>query len=615
MNHSSPYQGLKYSSLYQDMYFLDDHLLIPAMKKHNFEDFLTIDDLSDNAITRAMQHNNYKFMKCFFEAFKNDFNGDFPIDRMYTRHITNFRELFLTYALSDHNRKHYIDLYINHPNFLPLKDGKIPLNKQYSHFTSSFINLSFSGEYSNLCLHYFNEINKDYADNFIDFLGITKNSHQAFLTGLNFYNLTKKEILNKIEINENADLFNNFFNKEYLNIINKDPSCLIKVSSNIDNTKSILSLIKDKDDYLNTLYKNRNKKHYKQKEKGLSNSKAPIAYAVVMNNSDFINLMIDYGYQLNDDEKIFIKQYRMEDKIKGFSDNFTDSMLSLLSGEKTENDKIKKLISLNQNKKIVDQDFYNILQHLDFSKIDQTHYLIKHLNNNNEEQMYKKYQNNEASAIDYLLIKISPAALLSLKNINFSNLQKLYLLRKTNRYLNSMAPAKDFDSCLKDIQNIEPFFISQVYESCYLADSPRKIQFWCDFKMAQSISKEEILENKDLFLIQSGNMYAKYISYGFELSDQEMIYLSKLLYNNTIDILSTSGTEENGFNLLKIFSANLSIINNKYPEIINNYHNLLKTETGAQRYDKQTSFIENQLLLNSLSHKNETLIPQKKNRL
>lgn len=334
-----------------------------------------------------------------------------------------------------------------------------------------------------------------------------------------------------------------------------------------------------------------------------------------MNNSDFINLMIDYGYELNDDEKIFIKQYKMEDKIKGFSDNFADSMLSLLADEKTENDKIKKLISLNQNKKIVDQDFYNILQHLDFSKIDQTHYLIKHLNNNDEEQMYKKYQNNEASVIDYLLVKSSPEFLLSLKNIHFSNLQKLYLLRKTNRYLNSMAPAKNFDSCLKDIQNIEPFFISQVYESCYLADSPRKVQFWCDFKMAQSISKEEILENKDLFLIQSGNMYAKYISYGFELSDQEMIYLSKLLYNNTIDILSTSGTEENGFNLLKIFSANLSIINNKYPEIINNYHNLLKTETGAQRYDKQISFIENQLLLNSLSHKNETLIPQKKNRL
>ena len=261
-------------------------------------------------------------------------------------------------------------------------------------------------------------------------------------------------------------------------------------------------------------------------------------------------------------------------------------MLSLLSGEKTENDKIKKLIFLNQNKKIADQDFCNILYHLDFSKIDQTHYLIKHLNHN-EEQMYNKYKNNEASAIDYLLVKISAASLLSLKNINFSNLQKLYLLRKTNRYLNSMAPAKDFDSCLKDIQNIEPFFISQVYESCYLADSPRKIQFWCDFKMAQSISKEEILENKDLFLIQSGNMYAKYISYGFELNDQEITYLSKLLYNNTIDILSTSGTEENGFNLLKIFSENLSIINHKYPEIINNYHNLLKTETEEKYIRKQ----------------------------
>lgn len=605
---------MKYSSLYQDLRSLDENLLIAAMQKYNFENFLKIDELSENAITRAMSMHDFKFMKCFYTAFEDDLKGDFPIDNMSHKNITNFRELFLTYSLNEHNRQYYIDYYITHPNFLPANKGKISLNKQSSHLIDFFINLSFTKGYSNLSLHYFNEINQNYKYHFINFIEHTKNSHRAFLTGLHFYNLSKEEIFNKIEINENINLFTDFFNKEYLNIIKEDPNCLVKISSNIDNVKTIFDLIEDKETYLDTLYKNRNKKHYKQKEKGLYNSKAPIAYAVVTNNSKFINFMIDYGYQLNDDEKFFIKQYKMEDKVKGFSDNFTDSMLSLLSDEKTEDDKINKLISLSQNKKVTDQDFYNILGYLDFSKIDQTHYLIKHLQIS-EDHMYKKYQNNEASVIDYLLVKSSSEFLLSLKNINFSNLQKLYLLRKTNRYLNTMAPAKNFDSCLQNIQKIEPFFISQVYESCYLADSPRKVQFWCDFKMSQSISKEEILENKDLFLIQSGNMYAKYISYGFELSDQEMTYLSKLLYNNTIDILSTSGTEENGFNLLKIFSANLSIINNKYPEIINNYHNLLKTETGAQSYDKQISFIENQLLLNSLSHKNETLIPQKKNRL
>ena len=606
---------MKYSSLYQDLRSLNENLLIAAMQKYSFEQFLTVDTLSENAITRAISMNDFKFMKCFYEAFENDLNGDFLINKMQYKNISNFRELFLTYSLNDHSRKHYIDIYITHPNFLPSNNGKISLNKQSSHLIEFFVNLSFSEGYLNLALHYFNEINNKYREHFINFLEKTKNSHQAFLTGLRFYNFSKHEILNKIEIGDNINSFKDFFNKEYLNIIKENPNCLVKISSNLDNVKTMIDLIEDKEAYLSILYKNRNKKHYKQKEKGLYNSTAPISYAIVTGNTKFINFMIDYGYQLNDDEKFFIKQHKMEDKIKGFSDNFADSMLSLLSGEKTENDKIKKLISLSQNKKITDQDFYNILGYLDFSKIDQPHYLIKHLNNNNEEQMYKKYQNNEASVIDYLLFKISPTSLLSLKNIHFSNLQKLYLLRKTNRYLNTMAPAKNFDSCLKDIQNIEPFFISQVYESCYLADSPRKVQFWCDFKMSKSISKEEIVENKDLFFIQSGNMYAKYISYGFELSDQEMTYLSKLLYNNTIDILSTSGTEENGFNLLKIFSENLSIINNKYPKIINNYHHLLKTEIGAQRYAKQTSFIENQLLLNSLSNKNEMLIPQKKNRL
>lgn len=556
----------------------------------------------------------HKFYTAFYNVFKNELHASLEVGSVESDRRT-FKNLvvnrFLTKYDETKNLLPALALYLNDLNLIS-DNGIININdwSVSVHAKGTKIPKAFNYGFTPILFNYFHEIADDqnYQKYFLTFLEQTKHDHNSFIKGIEFYNTNKGFIEHNIKIKDNEKgifSFASFINKDYINIINNMPEALTKVSPNIENTRYLLSLVKDKEAYLQILYNGRNKKHLSLKEKGLYNSTSPILYAAYNSNIDFINLMVDYGYQLNDDEKLYIKHKELNEQVNSFEDNFISDTLSKFQN-KSADELSKHLYKLYKQENITDNDFDILYNTIDLNQLNNQHYLIRY-SDFNINTLIELYLKDKASAIDVILLH-NPLKILDIEQNKLSELQKIYLKYQIDHLFKSKCKYSPFDKNFYDqylskVQTqINQNIITDIYLDKLLEHSA--IEDEADQFFSQIINKDEFLSKYSLFINSSLNMHIRYLNEGKKLTEEEQKSLPDLLsgiYNKITRGKDSAQTNEY-FILFENFINKVSFMDKTYTGILSNFvkNNNLDTESR--------SVIEKILLKNTLNNHSNAII-------
>lgn len=556
----------------------------------------------------------HKFYTAFYNVFKNELHASLEVGSVESDRRT-FKNLvvnrFLTKYDETKNLLPALALYLNDLNLIS-DNGIIHINdwSVSVHAKGTKIPKAFNYGFTPILFNYFHEIADDqnYQKYFLTFLEQTKHDHNSFIKGIEFYNTNKGFIEHNIKIKDNEKgifSFASFINKDYINIINNMPEALTKVSPNIENTKYLLSLVKDKEAYLQILYNGRNKKHLSLKEKGLYNSTSPILYAAYNSNIDFINLMVDYGYQLNDDEKLYIKHKELNQQINSFEDNFISDTLFKFKN-KSADEFSKHLYKLYKQENITDNDFDILYNTIDLNQLNNRHYLIRY-SDFNINTLIELYLKDKASAIDVILLH-NPLKILDIEQNKLSELQKIYLKYQIDHLFKSKCKYSPFDKNFYDqylskVQTqINQNIITDIYLDKLLEHSA--IEDEVDQFFSQIINKDEFLSKYSLFINSSLNMHIRYLNEGKKLTEEEQKSLPDLLsgiYNKITRGKDSAQTNEY-FILFENFINKVSFMDKTYTGILSNFVKNNNLDTESQ------SVIEKILLKNTLNNHSNAII-------
>lgn len=556
----------------------------------------------------------HKFYTAFYNVFKNELHASLEVGSIESDRRT-FKNLvvnrFLTKYDETKNLLPALALYLNDLNLIS-DNGIININdwSVSAHAKGTKIPKAFNYGFTPILFNYFHEIADDpnYQKYFLTFLEQTKHDHNSFIKGIEFYNTNQGFIEHNIKIKDNEKgifSFTSFINKDYINIINNMPEALTKVSPNIENTKYFLSLIKDKDAYLQILYNGRNKKHLSLKEKGLFNSTSPILYAAYNSNIDFINLMVDYGYQLNDDEKLYIKHKELNEQVNSFEDNFVSETLSKFK-HKSADEFSKHLYKLYKQENITDNDFDILYNSIDLTQLNNRHYLIRY-SDFNINTLIELYLKDKASAIDVILLH-NPLKILDIEQNKLSELQKIYLKYQIDHLFKSKCKYSPFDKNFYDqylskVQiQINQNIITDIYLDKLLEHSA--IEDEADQFFSQIINKDEFLSKYSLFINSSLNMHIRYLNEGKKLTDEEQKSLPNLLSSiyNKITRGKDSTQPNEYFILFENFINKVSFMDKTYTGMLSNFIKNNNLDTESQ------SLIEKILLKNTLNNHSNAII-------
>ena len=556
----------------------------------------------------------HKFYTAFYNVFKNELHASLEVGSVESDRRT-FKNLvvnrFLTKYDETKNLLPALALYLNDLNLIS-DNGIININdwSVSAHTKGTKIPKAFNYGFTPILFNYFHEIADDpnYQKYFLTFLEQTKHDHNSFIKGIEFYNTNKEFIEHSIKIKDNEKgifSFASFINKDYINIINNMPEALTKVSSNIENTKYFLSLVKDKEAYLQILYNGRNKKHLSLKEKGLYNSTSSILYAAYNSNIDFINLMVDYGYQLNDDEKLYIKHKELNEQVNSFEDNFISDTLYKFKN-KSADEFSKHLYKLYKQENITDNDFDILYNTIDLSQLNNQHYLIRY-SDFNINTLIEFYLKDKASAIDVILLH-NPLKILNMNHNKLSEIQKIYLKYQIDNLFKSKCKyspfdKKFYDQYLSKVQTkINQNIITDIYLDKLLEHSA--IEDEADQFFSQIIDKDEFLFKYSLFINSSLNMHIRYLNEGKKLTDEEQKSLPNLLSSiyNKITRGKDSAQPNEYFILFENFINKVSFMDKKYTGILSNFVKNNNLDTESQ------SVIEKILLKNTLNNHSNAII-------
>lgn len=562
----------------------------------------------------SVYSSSYKFYTAFYNIFKHDLHASLKVGSMESNWRT-FKDLivnrFLTKYDETKNKLPAIALYLNDLNLIS-ENGIININdwSVSAHSKGTKIPKAFNYGFTPILFNYFHEIADDpnYQKYFLTFLEQTKHDHNSFIKGIEFYNTNKGFIEHNIKIKDNEKgifSFASFINKDYINIINNMPEALTKVSPNIENTKYLLSLVKDKEAYLQILYNGRNKKHLSLKEKGLYNSTSPILYAAYNSNIDFINLMVDYGYQLNDDEKLYIKHKELNEQVNSFEDNFISDTLFKFKN-KSADEFSKHLYRLHKQENITDHDFNILYGSINLTELSNKHYLLKY-SDLNITKIIELYLKDQASVIDVILLH-NPIKIINLEQNKLSMLQKIYFKNQVDNIFKSKCRHSNFDKnfyikYLSKVQNkINKNIISDIYLSKLLGNS--SIEEEADQFFSKIINKEELLSQYSLFINSSLNMHIRYLNEGGRLTEEEKQSLSPLLSNIYAKMLRSKDSEESKNYYIKFenFIDKLALIDKEYTGILFNFIKNNEIDSESQ------SIIEKISLKNILNNHSNTII-------
>ena len=556
----------------------------------------------------------HKFYTAFYNVFKNELQASLEVGSVESDRRT-FKNLvvnrFLTKYDETKNLLPALALYLNDLNLIS-DNGIININDWFvsAHSKGTKIPKAFNYGFTPILFNYFHEIADDpnYQKYFLTFLEQTKHDHNSFIKGIEFYNTNKEFIEHNINIKDNETgifSFTSFINKDYINIINNMPEALTKVSPNIENTQYLLSLVKDKEAYLQILYNGRNKKHLSLKEKGLYNSTSPILYAAYNSNIDFINLMVDYGYQLNDDEKLYIKHKELNQQINSFEDNFISDTLFKFKN-KSADEFSKHLYKLYKQENITDNDFDILYNSIDLTKLNNRHYLIRY-SDFNINTLIELYLKDQASAIDVILLH-NPFKILDIEQNKLSELQKIYLKYQIDYLFKSKCKYSPFDKNFYDkylskVQTqINQNIITDIYLDKLLEHSA--IEDEADQFFSQIINKDEFLSKYSLFINSSLNMHIRYLNEGKKLTDEEQKSLPNLLSSiyNKIRRGKDLTQPNEYFILFENFINKVSFMDKTYTGTLSNFVKNNNLDTESQ------SVMEKILLKNTLNNHSNAII-------
>lgn len=566
-------------------------------------------DNSLSLFAQMLYTDSVDFLMAFYETYKTELNGNITIF-ISSKKALPLREFIIEHLSvslnrgfneSDNNkRKRLLQQYFNDPSII-LENGKIP---QISKFTNKEedikekIKVSFNYNLDYLRLILFDKIVNDenYENNFINFIENSVNSEENFKSGIDFYNGKNIELLNI----ENINKYKSFNERRYIEFIQKNALVLSYARKNINMSKFILSHINNKEKYLNILYKFRDKqKDFNKKSSYLNDKKLPVPASIVAGRTDFLELMIDFGYQLSYEEINLIREKELHKKIKNFKDDFIEKYIKELT-DKNEEDKAKYIFkdfnSLNK------EDFEFLLNSLDFNKIDNNSLPVMHYKVNLN-QIIELFINNEASFVDVLIILDNKDFLkkYGLKKLNF--LQKEYLNTSYIDFIRNTGTDQDnLISLINEIkENINPDIISDLYKA-FLKVKKNNINICLDYILSNIITKDELLDNKDYILCQSINMNRKFIEDGNDITTNQKKHLVNLL-KREIEQNSHMNSEELKNKTIKIVSDNILAINKIIPEILINLR--LELEKSSIENITLDTLIEKGIISNSLTHQDD----------
>jgi len=511
--------------------------LVSAMRQEALEFFLKIQKTENSFLYCAIEREADTF---FMEAFYEVFGSQLSAKTSVGSHSGNQKYLLECLLSFGYFRKNveFMKLYANDSKIM-LINNKTPklealtLNYYFNTKIDKDISTSFALDYYYMQLLHFKKIagNNAYHDYFMVCLESTQESHASFLKSLQFYEKPIEDIMQYVEIDDLSE-FQLFQDKKYKEIILNNPVALTKVSPNLENTKAFLSFISDKKAYLDMLYQGRNKNSlYKLKEKGLSNSSAPILYAAITENVEFINFMLDYGYELDEREKLYIKQHNLTDKITHFQDSVMQNYQNNLS-KKNEEEKAYYLFKMYYQEKITEEDFNYLFNKIDLNKVENKHYGVLHAKTSYED-MIGLYIKHSASVIDILLKKDNVKPLIEMDIQKLSSLQKKYLLRKVTSHMQNFGffEEKDKFNYTHNLDRLKTHLysdiISLMYESFAISDRGY-FSLPDDFFLSTKIEREELLNNKDIFKAQSIPMTLRLLEEGEILEESEKNTLFEL---------------------------------------------------------------------------------------
>lgn len=591
--------------------------IISLMKEKPLNFFTEKAKDNSSSIFAQMLYTDYvDFLIAFYETYKTELNGDIDVF-ISSKKAVSLRNLIienLSVSLNkDFNkndkdkRKRLLQQYFNDPSII-LENGKIPgvsFLKSKEEDIKEKIKASFDYNLDYLRLIFFDKIVNDenYEINFINFIEASVHSEESFKSGIDFYNGKNIELLNLTE-RKNHKSFNE---KKYIEFFQKNALILSYAINNINISKFILSHINNKDKYLNILYKLRDRqKDFNKKISYLTNQKLPVPASIVAGKTDFLELMIDFGYQLSSEEVNLIREKELHKKIKNFKDDFIEKYIKKLT-DKNEEDKAKYLFkdfnSLNK------EDFEILLNSLDFKKIDNNSLPVMHYKVNLN-QVIELFLNNEASLVDVLIVLDNKEFL---KKYGF---KKLNLLQKEHLKIsyidfirNTGTDQSNLISLINEIkEDINPHIISDLYKA-FLKVKKNNINISLDYILSNIITKDELLANKDYILCQSINMNRKFIEDGNDITINQKRYLVNLLAKE-IEQNTQTKNEELKNKTIKIIADNILAINKVIPEILNN----LKSELNKSGIENITldTLIEKGMILNSLNYQDDVLLPSKR---
>lgn len=566
-------------------------------------------DNSSSLFAKMLYTDYVDFLMAFYETYKTELNGNIAvfISSKKTVPLRDFIIEHLSVSLdrgfnesNNNKRKRLLQQYFNDPSII-LENGKIPQIPKFTNKEEDIkekIKVSFDYNLDYLRLILFDKIvnDEDYEKNFINFIEHSVNSEENFKSGIDFYNGKNIELLNI----ENINKYKSFNERKYIEFIQKEALVLSYARKNINMSKFILSHINNKEKYLNILYKFRDKqKDFNKKSSYLTNKKLPVPASIVAGRTDFLELMIDFGYQLSYEEINLIREKELHKKIKNFKDDFIEKYIKELT-DKNEEYKAKYIFkdfnSLNK------EDFEFLLNSLDFNKIDNNSLPVMHYKVNLN-QVIELFINNEASFVDVLIVLDNKDFLkkYGLKNLNF--LQKEYLNTSYIDFIRNTGTDQDnLISLINEIkENINPDIISDLYKA-FLKVKNNNINICLDYILSNIITRDELLDNKDYILCQSINMNRKFIEDGNDITTNQKKHLVNLL-KREIEQNSHMNNEELKNKTIKIVSDNILAINKIIPEILIN----LRLELKKNSIENITldTLIEKGIISNSLTHKDD----------
>lgn len=591
--------------------------IISLMKEKPLNFFTEKAKNNSSSLFAQMLYTDYgDFLIAFYETYKTELNGNIAvfISSQKAVPLRDFIVEHLSVSLNrgfnesdKYKRKRLLQQYFNDPSII-LENGKIP---QISKFAGKDENIkekikaSFDYNLDYLRLILFDKIvnDEDYENNFINFIEYSVDSEENFKSGIDFYNGKNIELLNI----ENINKYKNFNERRYVDFIQKNALILSYTRKNINISKFILSHINNKEKYLNMLYKLRDKqKDFNKKISDLTKQKLPVPCSIVARRTDFLELIIDFGYQLSYQEINLIREKELHKKIKNFQDDFIEKYIKEIN-DKSEEDKAKYLFkdfsSLNK------EDFEILLNSLDFNKIDNNSLPVMHYKVNLN-QVIELFLNNEASFVDVLIILGNKDFL---KKYGF---EKLNLLQKEHLNMsyidfirNTGTDQPDITGLINEIKkDINPDIIPDLYKA-FLKVKNNNINICLDSILSNIITKDELLKNKDYILCQSICMNRKFIEDGNDISINQKRHLVNLL-KKEIEQNSLMKNEVLKNKTIKITSDNILAINKIIPEILSNLKSELK-KNGIENITLDT-LVEKGIISNSLTNQDDVLSPSKR---